>query len=45
MKKPYFVHGSKFLESLQNITTPFFSLNPVFYSIYFPLTAVHIVSL
>lgn len=39
------MYDSKFLESLQNITTPLFSLNPVFYSIYFPLTAVHIVSL
>lgn len=43
--KSYFVYDSNFLESLQNITTHFFSLNPMFHSLYFLLTAVHIVSL
>lgn len=36
---------SNFLGSLQNITTCFLSLNQMFYSIYFPLTTIHIVSL
>lgn len=44
-RKTHKVQDLNFFKSLQNITTHFLSLNPVFYIIYFTSTTIHIVSL